>query len=99
MDVVGVLPDAFFSGYGNETGPHFVFLSQLQEPSPPGETTSTYATRHARRDRTGHRPRAEGRRSRVPIVYLRTLDSELDTNTWPIRFISRLLVLFAVGSL
>src|SRR5687767_2805119 len=36
---------------------------------------------------------------RIPIVYMRTLDTELNANTWAIRFISMLLVLFAAGSL
>jgi putative ABC transport system permease protein len=100
VEVAGVTANALFSGYGNEVRPHFVFLSQLQEPSPPGETTF-YVRYSGTLDAIAP---AIGRAlqdvdSRVPIVSLRTLDSELNTNTWPIRFISQLLALFAVGSL
>jgi predicted permease len=100
VEVVGVAPNALFSGYGNETHPYFVFLSQREEPAPPGET-SFYIRQTGTLDTMAP---AIGRAlkdvdARVPIVFMRTLDSELYTNTWPIRFISMLLVLFAAGSL
>ncbi len=100
VEVVGVMPNALFSGYGNETRPHFVFLSQRQEPAPPGETTF-YIRYTGTLDTIAP---AIGRAlqdvdARIPIVYMRTLDTELDANTWAIRFISLLLVLFAAGSL
>ena len=100
VEVVGVAPNALFSGYGNETKPNFVFLSQRQEPAPPGEMTF-YVRYTGALDAIAP---AIGRAlkdvdARVPIVYLRTLDAELYANTWPVRFISLLLVLFAAGSL
>jgi putative ABC transport system permease protein len=100
VEIVGVTPNALFSGYGNETRPHFVFLSQRQEPAPPGET-SFYVRHTGTLDTVAP---AIGRAlrdvdARVPIVYMRPLDTELNANTWPIRFISTLLVLFGMGSL
>jgi predicted permease len=100
VEVVGVTPNALFSGYGNETRPNFVFLSQRQEPAPPGETT-LYVRYTGTLDTIAP---AIGRAlqdvdARIPIVYMRTLDTELNANTWAIRFISMLLVLFAAGSL
>jgi predicted permease len=100
VEVVGVTPNALFSGYGNEPRPNFVFLSQHQEPAPPGEIA--FYVRYAGTldgvaetiARALHDVDA-----RIPIVYMRTLDTELNANTWPIRFISLLLVLFAAGSL
>jgi predicted permease len=100
VEVVGVAPNALFSGYGNDPRPHFVFLSQLQEPAPPGERT--FYVRYA--DTLDTVAPVIGRAlkdvdARIPIVYLRTLDAELHNNTWPVRFISLLLILFAAGSL
>ena len=100
VEVVGVTPNALFSGYGSETRPQFVFLSHRQEPAPPGETT--FYVRHTGTPETIFP--AIGRAlkdvdARVPIVSMRALDNELNTNTWPIRFISTLLALFASGSL
>jgi predicted permease len=99
-EVVGVAPNALFSGYANETRPHFVFLSQRQEPVPTGETTF-YIRYTGTLDTIAP---AIGRAlhdvdPRIPIVWMRTLDTELDASTWPVRFISLLLVLFAAGSL
>jgi len=100
VEVVGVTPNALFSGYGSETRPYFVFLSQHQEPAPPGDMS--FYVRHAGAPDTIFP--AIGRAlkdvdARVPIVYMRALETELNTNTWPIRFISLLLALFASGSL
>jgi putative ABC transport system permease protein len=100
VEVVGVAPNALFSGYGNETRPNFVFLSQRQEPAPPGETT--FYIRYA--GSLDAIAPAIGRAlhdvdARIPIVYMRALDTDLNANTWGIRFISMLLVLFAAGSL
>ena len=100
VEVVGVTPNALFSGYSTETRPNFVFLSQRQEPAPPGETT--FYIRHA--GSLDSIAPVIGRAlqnvdARIPIVYMRRLDTELNANTWAMRFISMLLVLFAAGSL
>jgi predicted permease len=99
-EIVSVAPNVLFGGYATQTRPNFVFLSQQHEPAPPGEMT--FYIRH-----TGTLDAvapAIGRAlrdvdSRIPIVYTRTLDTELNTNTWHVRFISTLLVVFAMGSL
>jgi predicted permease len=100
VEIVGVTANALFSGFSRETRPYYVFLPQSQEPAQPGETTfyvrytgtlDTIAPALGRALR--------GVDERIPIVYMRTLDTELNANTWAIRFISMLLVLFAAGSL
>ena len=99
-EVVGVAPNALFSGYGRQTRPNFVFLSQRQEPVPTGETTF-YIRYSGTLDTIAPaiRRALQDVDARLPIVWMRTLDTELDASTWPVRFISLLLVLFAAGSL
>ena len=100
VEVVAVTPNALFSGYATQTHPAFVLVAQRQRRAAPGITS--FYIRH-----TGTLEAAAGeiRRAlrdvdaRVPIVYMRTLDTELDAATWPVRFIYVLLTLFAAASL
>ena len=39
VEVVGVMPNALFSGFRRDASLNFVLRSELQEPGPPGETT------------------------------------------------------------
>ena len=100
VDIVGVTPNALFSGYDSQTRPNFVLLSQENEPAPPGDISFYIrfsGTLEAIAPAIGRALREVD--ARMPIVYMRTVDTELDTGTWPVHFISTLLALFAVGSL
>src|SRR5438105_4739164 len=98
--VTAVIPNGYFSGYRREAAPNFVFLSARQSLMPPGEIT--FHVRHAgnldlvaplisRALRTVE-PRA-------PIVYVRTMEWQLDSILWLVRALTILLTLFAGGSL
>ena len=98
--VTAVIPNGYFSGYRREAAPNFVFLSARQSVTPPGEIT--FHVRHAgnldlvaplisRALRTVD--------ARAPIVYVRTMESQLDSILWLVRALTVLLTLFAGGSL
>jgi predicted permease len=100
LEVIGVVPDALFSGYGTQMRPSFIFLSARR-----GRTQAGPTTFYVRYSGTLESAVAEVRRAlrdvdtRIPIVYNRTLHTELDAATWPVRFIYVLLTLFAGVSL
>jgi macrolide transport system ATP-binding/permease protein len=100
VEVVGVTPNGFFGGYRHDTHPSFVFVSAQQKPPSPGE--ATFYIRYAGDLDALARaiPRAIRQvDARVPIVYVRTMEAQLDSITWPVRALTMLLTLFAAGSL
>jgi predicted permease len=100
IEIVGVTPNALFNGFSREIRPNFVFLSQLHAPAPPGETS--YYVRYAgtlEAIAPGIGRAAQDVDPRIPIVFMRTLDTQLHANTYVSRFISLLLALFALASL
>jgi predicted permease len=97
-EVVGVAPDALFNG-NRPTGNLYVLLPS-DDPRGPGERTLWLRYRgrlDAVAPAIGRAIRAED--PRVPLVTLRTLDSQLAIDFWPVRALTTLLTLFAVGSL
>jgi putative ABC transport system permease protein len=99
-EVVGVVPSAYFNGVRSEPQPKSFLLSQRQQPPAPGYinfyirytgTLDTIAPSLARALRDTD--------AQVPIVYLRSMDTQLASVTWPMRVVSNLLLLFALGSL
>jgi putative ABC transport system permease protein len=100
VEVIGVTPNALFDRRRRETRPDFVFLSLQQDLPPPGE--AVFYVRYA-----GDLPAVAPaiRRAvldvdtRVPITYLRTMDTDVNEVTAPVRIITIWLTLFAVGSL
>jgi len=100
-EVVGVIPDGYFSGYRREQ-PNFVFFSAEQDPSSPGESTF-YVRSPAGVDALAPAIRAAVRDADpgTAIVRLRTLTSqfEQDSLLWPVRTLTILLTLFASLSL
>jgi predicted permease len=99
-EVVGVIPNAFYTGIRTEARPNMYLLSQHQQPPGPGHAhlyiqyTGTLdamapAITRALRDWD----------AQVPIVYLRSMETQLASITWPMRMVSTLLMLFAIGSL
>lgn len=102
-EVVGVIPNGFFSGFDRETRPHFLFLSQRQQPREPGEIV--LYVRSAGGPAGGLDALAPAIRTtlreadgRIPIVYMRTMDTQLQSVTWLVRVVTILLTLFAIGA-
>ena len=100
VEVVGVMPNALFSGFRRDANPNFIFRSEMQDPGVPGETTFyirypgsldavVSAVSRAVRDVDAN----------VPLVSVRTMDTQLDSAKWPVRAIITLLTIFAIGSL
>jgi predicted permease len=98
VEVVGVAPDALFNG-NRPAGNLYVLLPASNDPRDIGERT-LYVRYRGRLEAVapaiGLAIRAED--PRVPLVSLRTLDSQLATDFWPVRALTTLLTLFAVGS-
>jgi predicted permease len=98
-EVVGVAPDVMFNG-NRPTGNLYVLLPAADDPRGPGERT-LYLRYRGRLEAVapgiGQAIRAED--PDVPLVNLRTLDSQLAIDFWPVRALTTLLALFAVGSL
>ena len=100
VEVVGVMPNALFSGFRRDANPNFIFRSEVAEPGPPGEATFylrysgsldavTAAVRRAALDVD----------TKAPIVAVRTMEAQLDSAKWPIRAIARMLAVFSIASL
>jgi putative ABC transport system permease protein len=98
--VSGVAPNGFYSGYRRESDPNFVLVSARDAPPQPEEIT-LYVRYSTSLDEVvpaiSRTLRAVD--DRAPIVYLRTMDEQLQSLTWPIQALATLLALFAVGSL
>jgi predicted permease len=98
--IAGVAPNAFYSGYRRQSDPNFILVSARHAPPAPEEVT-LYVRYSAALDEVvpaiGRTLRAVD--DRAPIVYLRTMDEQLDSLTWPIHALTILLASFAVGSL
>ena len=98
--IAGVAPNAFYSGYRRQSDPNFILVNARHAPPAPEEAT-LYVRYSAALDEVvpaiGRTLRAVD--DRAPIVYLRTMDEQLDSLTWPIHALTILLASFAVGSL
>jgi predicted permease len=99
VEVVGVTPDGFFSGFRRDRS-RFIFLSAQREPAAPGRAAlyvryvgnlDAIAPAISRRLREAD-PRA-------PIMLMRTMESQVEEMIWPVRAVTILLLLFAGGSL
>jgi hypothetical protein len=100
VEVVGVAPNALFSGFRREERHYFVFVPLRTEPRAPGRTT--FYIRHA--GLVDPIAPAIGRAlaevdSRAPIVYLRSIETQLEGMMSIVRILTTLLTLFAAASL
>jgi predicted permease len=98
-EVVGVAPNVMFNG-NRPTGNLYILLPAADDPRGPGERTLYLQYRgrlEAIAPAIGQAIRAED--PDVPVVNLRTLDSQLAIDFWPVRAVTTLLALFALGSL
>jgi predicted permease len=97
--ITGVAPNAFYNGYRRESDPDFVLVSAALVPPSPQEMT-LYVRYTGRRDDVVPAISRTLREvdERVPIVYLRTMDEQVEGLTWPIQALAILIGVFAVGS-
>jgi len=100
VEVVGVAPNAFFSGFRREERPYFIFLPRRSDARTGGETTF-YIRYSGPLDMLG--PAIGGALaevdSRAPIVYMRTMETQLAEITSIARVMTTMLSLFAAASL
>jgi predicted permease len=98
--VVGIVPDAFFSGFRQDSRPNFVFFSAADD-LPSGSEASFYVRYDGRLDRmiAGVRETLGPSGLAIPIVSLRTMESRLNEITALPRMLAQLLAAFATGAL
>jgi predicted permease len=99
VEIVGVAPNAFFSGFRREERPNFIFVPRRTEER--GGETTFYIRYSGLLDTVGP---AVGRAlaevdSRAPIVYMRTMETQLAEITSIVRVMTTMLSLFAAASL
>ncbi len=100
VEVVGVMPNALLSGLRRDASQNFVLRSELQEPGIPGAATF-YLRYTASLDAVASalsRAVSEAD-ARVPVVAIRTMEKQLESERWPVLAIITLLTVFAIGSL
>jgi len=99
VEIVGVAPNAFFSGFRREERPNFIFVPRRTDER--GGETTFYIRYSGPLDAVGP---AVGRAlaevdSRAPIVYMRTMETQLAEITSIVRVMTTMLLLFAAASL
>jgi ABC-type antimicrobial peptide transport system permease subunit len=94
------MPNAYLSGVRNEAQPNFYLRSHHQQRTDSPHThyyiryTGSLDAIAQVLTRTVHDVDAH-----MPVVYLRTMETQLDALSMPTRIVSTLLMLFALGSL
>jgi predicted permease len=99
-EIIGMVADAYFTGQASDAPPRYIFFSADARSNPPGE--ATFIVRHVDRIETAAPAITRAIRdadTRVPVVRIRSLDSQVASETAPVRILTTLLTLFACGSL
>jgi putative ABC transport system permease protein len=102
IEIAGVTPDAFFSGFRGGTRSNFIFYFAKQAPSPPGEMTFLLRYRGSLQALApAIEPAVHEVDSSLPLISLRTMQDQLerDESLWLVRTLTILLTAFALGSL
>jgi putative ABC transport system permease protein len=100
VEIVGVAPNAFFSGFRRQEHPYFIFLPLRPDPDRAGDTTFYIRSGGPLDPVTPAVARAlAAADSRAPIVSMRTMQTELDDITSVARLMTTMLALFAAASL
>jgi len=100
VEIVGVAPNVFFSGFRRDDRPYFLFVPMRTDPR-----TTTNMTFYVRYTGTldtvapGIGRALADVDSRAPIVYMRTMETQLEGITSVVRILTTMLTLFAAGSL
>ena len=100
LAVVGVAPNGYFTGVQRGAPPQFIFHSLQRDPPEPGNVT--LYVRHAADIRATAPAISRALRTidpRVSIVYMRSMETDLDGLKWPGRFLTTVLMVFAAMSL
>jgi predicted permease len=104
VEVVGVVPDGFFSGFERDMRGYFIFVSLAQAAPDPGELT--FYVKSGSEAGLGLASIAPAIRvalrevdDDIPVVYMRTMEAQLGSVTWLTRVLTVLLVVFAAGAL
>jgi predicted permease len=100
VEVIGIVPNGYYSGLWEGTRHNFVFQPERQSPAAPGEMT--FHIRYAGSlDAIAPAIRAAVHETdmRVPVFYMRTMETQWQEITGPSLFITTLLSLFAAGAL
>ena len=109
VDVIGVAPNASYSGFQNESRPNFMFFAEQQDRSgitgrfdlrESGETTF-YIRYAGSLDAVAPAVISAIQQvdPRIALVYSRTMNTQFETITLPTRLIITLLTLFSMTSL
>ena len=101
VTVVGVVPNVLYGGVRREERPPALFLSAAQTEISPASDHVTLQIRHRGVDDA---LAVAGRALQhvdagVPMIYVRTMEADLDEITWGVRTLTLLLAIFAGGSL
>jgi len=98
--IVGVVPNAFYNGFRRDPDPNFLLVSAQQAAPPPGEMTLLIRyTGSLDRIVPAIGSALNAVSDRAPMVYVRTIESQLAGLTWPVHALTILLTLFAAVSL
>jgi macrolide transport system ATP-binding/permease protein len=100
FEVVGVAPNGIFGSFHEEPHPGFFFVPEAQTAGPTGELTF-YVRFTGNLDAVAPAVRAALHQAdaRVPIVYMRSMQTQWEGITGPVLLIAALLTLFSSGSL
>lgn len=100
VEIVGVVPNSQYVGMRIDPRPTFIFLFDSQRPRPPGQAR-LYVRYSGSLDVVAPAIRASLRNfdARIPIISMTPMEAALEGATSPVRMITTLLTLFAVGSL
>jgi predicted permease len=100
LTVIGVAPNGFYNGYRRDRDANFVLMSAGDAP-PPADEITLYVRYAGELDTTVPAVSRTLRTvdARVPIVYIRSVEDQLESLTWPIHAFAILLASFAIGSL
>jgi predicted permease len=100
IEVVGVVPNAFFSGFRQDPRPNYLLLSAIDDASL-GSEPAFYVRFEGRLDRVaaGVREALGSTGLSIPIVTLRTMEAQLWYATGLSRMLASLLAAFGIGAL
>jgi predicted permease len=99
--IVGVMPDAVLGSLRRDDRPSYVLTPLTQDRLSPGEATFTIGAAPGQLEAVAPLLRRSLKELSPlsPIVFMRTMEGQRDAESWPVRFIARLLALFALAAL
>lgn len=100
LEIVGVVPNSQYVGFRPDPRPSFIFLPERQNQRQPGQTRF-YIRHTGALESVVPAIRASLRQfnASVPVISITSMTTALESGTSPVRALTTLLTLFAVGSL